>query len=734
MYATKQAMISREHDREINPTIFYIDMRAPGKGFERYYNRARTTGGVRYVRSMISRVLENPQTHDLYLAYIDESGEIQNETFDMVILSVGLRPDPAFLELAEKLGIERNRYGYCETQPLDMVSTSIPGVLACGAIQGPKDIPISVLDGSSAAAAATSLLAEARGTLVTEKPYPTERDITDEEPRIGVFLCDCGINIAGTIDVGEVTEYVKTLPNVVFAQEALFTCSTDSQETMKTMVEAHGLNRVVVASCTPRTHEPLFQNTIREAGLNKYLFEMANVRDQSSWVHTFEPERATAKAKDLVRMAVARAEKLEPLYEFPFDVVQKGLVIGGGLAGLTAALTLAEQGFETYLVELSDQLGGNARTLYYTEEGAKPAEYVQEIIKQVEAHPLVTVYTKAVVRNFSGHLGEFKSTILIDGLTEEISYGAVIVATGGAEYQPTEYLHGEHEHVITQKALEKRIALDPNSLKAVKNLVMIQCVGCMDEDHPYCSRICCTSAVKNSLKLKELNPEINIYVLYRDMRTFSFKELFYKEARERGVRFLRYFLRQKPEVTDVDGQPQVKVFDQNLNTEVVLEPDLLVLSAAIRPHPGSKQVAEVFKLPMDQDGFFAEAHLKLRPVDFANAGIFLCGLAHMPKFADEAIAQAKAAASRACTVLSQKQMYVGGVVAQVDGTKCAICLTCVRTCPYGVPYVNEEEGVIMIDPAACQGCGNCATACPRGAIEVGHSKDDQFIAKICALY
>lgn len=734
MYATKQAMISKEHDREIEPTIFYIDMRAQGKGFERYYERARTTGGVRYVRSMISRVLENPRTRNLDLTYVDESGEIQSDAFDMVVLSVGLRPDPAFLKLAEKLGLKLNEFGFCESQSLDTVSTSVPGIYACGVIQGPKGIPSSVLQGSSAAGAATSFLSEARGTLVKEKPYPEERDITHEEPRIGVFLCDCGINIAGTIDVGSVAEYTKTLPHVVFAREYLFTCSTDSQEEMKAVIEQHGLNRVVVASCSPRTHEPLFQDTIREAGLNKYLFEMANVRDQGSWVHTFEPERATAKAKDLVRMAVARAERLEPLYELPFDVVQKALVIGGGLAGLTAAHTLAEEGFETTLVERSDELGGYARTLYYTEDGARPAEYVQKLIKTVQAHPLIKIYTQAEVKSYSGHLGKFRSTISVNGKTEEIEYGAVVVATGGTEYQPTEYLYGQNDRVITQKELENRITFEPDALKEIKNLVMIQCVGCMDEEHPYCSRVCCTAATKNSLKLKELNPDMNVFVLYRDMRTFGFKELSYRRARQQGVRFLRFFLREKPEVTEVEGRLSVKVLDQNLRSEVSLEPDLLVLSAAIRPHPGSKQVAHVYKLPFDQDGFLAEAHIKLRPVDFANSGIFMCGLAQMPKFADEAIAQAKAAASRASTILSQKQMYVGGSVASVDPTRCAFCLTCVRTCPYNVPRADEDEGVIVIDPAACQGCGNCATACPRGAISVGHSRDEQFIAKICALY
>ncbi len=734
MYATKQAIISREHDQEIEPTIFYIDMRAPGKGFERYYHRARTTGGVRYERSMISRVLENPQTHDLELTYVNELGEMQTETFDMVILSVGLRPHPAFLELAQRLGIELNRFGFCESQPLDTVSTSIPGIFACGVIQGPNDIPISVLDGSSAAAAVAGLLSATRGTLVEEKTYPEERDITEEEPRIGVFLCDCGINIAGVIDVAEVTEYAKTLPHVVFAHEHLFACSTDTQEEIKAVIDEHRLNRIVVAACTPRTHEPLFQDTIREAGLNKYLVDMANVRDQGSWVHSSDPERATAKAKDLVRMAVARASRLEPLSDFPFAVIQKGLVIGGGLAGMTAALTLAEAGFETYLVEQTHQLGGNARTLYYTEDGARPADHVEKLIKKVEAHPLITIHIGAEVRDFSGHLGRFTSAISKDGGLEQIEYGAVILATGGTEYQPREYLYGQNDHVITQKELERRIALEPDTLKGYSNVVMIQCVGCMDEDHPYCSRVCCTGAVKNSLKLKELNPEINIYVLYQDMRTFSFKELFYKKAREQGVRFLRYLLRQKPAVTEVNGQLQVKVFHQNLRSEVLLKPDLLVLSAAIRPHPGSKQMAEVFKLPLDQDGFFAEAHLKLRPVDFANAGMFLCGLAHGPKFADEAIAQAKAAAAKAAAIISQESMVTQGVVARVDEEMCVGCGLCVALCPFeALKIVETEQGrrVQVID-AACMGCGVCAATCYRHAIGINAFTDEQIGSQVRA--
>lgn len=734
MYATKQALISKDHDREIEPTIFYIDIRAQGKGFDRYYERARSEGGVRYIRSMVSRIVEIPKDKTLEITYSDNTGNIRVEVFDLVILSVGLRPNSTAQDLAGNLGIDLNEFGFCRTKPLDVISTSREGFFVSGAFQSPKDIPDSVIQASGAAGAAAGLLADARGTMITEKSYPEERLVVGEEPRVGVFVCHCGTNIAGVIDVKEVAEYVMSLPGVVFASDLLFTCSTDNQQEMKKAIKDHNLNRVVVASCSPRTHEALFQETLRDAGLNKYLFEMANIRDQASWVHTNQPREATEKAKDLVRMSVARSVRLQPLFDAPFDVIPKALVVGGGITGITAALALAEHGYQTFLVEKSDELGGNARFIHYTEDGAKPAEYVSGLIKRVKENSLITVYTKTDVLDCSGHVGQFVSTISIDGEQSSISYGAAIIATGGEEYRPNEYLYGRNDHVFTQRELEQLLAAGGEELKSAKNVVMIQCVGSRDDANPYCSRVCCTAAIKNSRKLKELNPGANIFILFRDMRTFGFKEVFYRKAREEGIRFIRYEPERKPLVVDENGKLNVNVYDQNLGTEIALDADYLILSTGIRPHTDSKKSAHIFKLPLDQDGFFMEAHLKLKPLDFANTGFFLCGLAHGPKFVDESIVQAKGAVSRACTILSKKKMFAGGDVACVDETKCILCLTCIRTCPYGAPKVDEEEGVIVIDTAICHGCGSCACACPREAITVGHNTDEQYIAKIGSLY
>lgn len=733
MYATKQAIVAGEHDDAIEPTIFYIDLRAQGKGFDRYCNRAREYHGVRYVRAMISRVTQDPRTHNLELTYVDQQDQVQTEEFHLVVLSVGFGPHADARELAATLGIDCNPWGFAAHPPFELVATSRAGIYACGVYQSPKDIPETVSQASAAAAGAATLLAEARGTLTRRKEYPPEKDVSKEEPRIGVFVCHCGINIAGVIDVASVAEYARTLPYVVYADDGAFVCSTDALAKMRDLVESERLNRVVVASCSPRTHEPLFQDNLRQIGLNKYLFKLANIRDQDSWVHQGEPDMATQKAKELVRMSVARAALQEPLYELPFAVTSNALVVGGGLAGMTAALTIADAGFDTYLVEKESQLGGLAPRVHYTLEGHQLQPLLADLIHRVENHPGIQVFKNTRVISYSGHIGKFRSTLEGPEGRSEIDYGAAVIATGGQEYQPTEYHYGQHPRILTQLELESLLVHEPASLPQEPWVVMIQCVGCRDEEHPYCSRICCSEAVKNALKLKELNPQAKIFVLYRDMRTFAFKELYYKKARDLGVQFIRYEEDRKPEVSLAGEGLEVEVQDANLNAYLTIPADYLVLSAAIRPHPGSKEISQLFKLPLDADGFFMEAHLKLRPLDFISGGLFLCGLAHGPKFADETIAQAQGAASRALTVLAQQEMWVGGAVAQVIKSRCAVCLTCVRSCPYGVPVINYQTHSAYIDPAKCQGCGVCVAECPHKAIQIMHHRDSQVIAEITAI-
>jgi heterodisulfide reductase subunit A len=729
MSATKQAIITREHAENTEASIFCIDIRAQGKGSDRFYERSQSDNVVRYVRSMISRVIPNPEDDTLSITYAAPDHRIREEVYDMVVLSVGFCPNPSLVKLAVRMGIQLNPNGFCNSNPLDTVVTSRPGIYVCGVAQGPKDIPDSVQQGSSAAERATALLADARGSMVALPSIPAERDVTQEESRIGVFVCHCGINIAGVVDVEAVADYGRSLPNVAYATDCMFACSTDQLKEIKRAIKEHHLNRVVVASCTPRTHEPLFRNTLRDAGLNPYLFELANIREQDAWVHQAEPEAATEKAKNLVRMSVSRARVLEPLYDTSDKVVPVALVIGGGLAGLTAAYSFAQQGFEAFLVERTAELGGNARTLYYTEDGASPAQYVQELIQKVESEPLITVFKEAQVRAISGSCGNFSATLSVNGASQTLSHGVVVAATGGQEYQPTEYLYGMHPRVVTQKEFETLLVCEPDKAGQLQRVIMIQCVGSREPEHLYCSRVCCTAAIKNSLKLKTIKPEAQISILYRDIRTFGLKETYYLKARQQGVRFYRFEREQKPLVAADGNALTISVFDAQLRAPVQLQADLLVLSAAIRPREESWQLADSLRLPLDQDGFFMEAHPKLRPLDFATPGFYLCGLAQGPNFANENIVQARGAVSRAVTILSQKEIVAEGMINRVDSSLCRACGECETACCFEAIKVEETapgRREAVVTEALCTGCGVCNVACPTGAASLSHFKDEQI--------
>ena len=730
MYSIKESIIAKEHSPDLRCTIFFMDMRAYGKEFDAYYSRAEEEYGIRFVRSRVSRVEEVPGSRNLLVRHVEDE-EPKEEEFDLVVLSVGMRPPKRAKELARMFSIKLNNYNFCSTETFSPLETSRPGIYVCGAFSSPKDIPESVAQASGAAARAASLIASEREKLTTVKEYPPERDVSGEEPRIGVFICHCGINIGGIVDVPEVVEYAKTLPNVAYAEHNLYTCSQDTQKSIREKIQEHNLNRVIVASCTPRTHEPLFRETIREVGLNIYLFEMANIRDQCSWVHMHEHEEATKKAKDLVRAAVAKAHLLKPLKKPVIDVVPVGLVIGGGLSGMTAALELARQGFEVHLVEKEKELGGNLRHIHYLLGSEDPQERLKSIIKEVSENKKIHVHLNAEITDLEGYLGNFKTTLLCSSEKKEINHGIVIVATGATEYRPTEYLYGIDERVLTQRELEERLVRGDFDAKTV---TMIQCVGSRNDERPYCSRICCAQAVKNALKIKELNPETDVYVLYKDVRTYGFKEDYYREAASKGVLFTRYDDENKPKVTRKNGNLKVLAMEPVLKTWFTIQPDLLVLSVATIPSPDNEHIAKMLKVPLSRDGFFLEAHMKLRPVDFATDGVFLCGLAHSPKFIDESISQACGAVARAITILSKKALEVEGAIASVDEDLCSGCRICEVVCEYGAIEMEEKDGKLTskVLEALCKGCGTCGSSCPTGAITMLHFTDDQILAQLRA--
>jgi heterodisulfide reductase subunit A len=738
-YTQKQVLLTKDHNADAECTVFHNDIRAYGKDFERFYQRVEGLPGVRFIRSYVSIGEEIPETKNVTIRYSTPEEGVKEEEFEMVVLSVGLTPPTDAKNLAKTFGIELNHHGFCQVNLANPMETTRPGIFISGAFQGPIDIPESVFSASGACSQCGELLDYRRGKLAKGRIYPPERDVSEEEPRIGVFVCHCGANIGRIVNVPSVVEYTKTLPNVVYAQEQLFSCATNCAKEITDMTKEKELNRVIIAACSPRTLDPLFRDTVREAGLNPYYYDLANIREHCSWVHAREKEEASEKAKDIIRMSVARAALLEPLQEIDLSVNKAALVVGGGIAGMTCALSIAKQGHEVHLVEKEQELGGNARRVYYTLEGLDVQAYLLDLVHQVFRNPLIHVYLDATITKTEGYIGNFVTTLKSDRGLSEIKHGATVLAVGADEYTPTEYLYGEDDRVMTLLELEEQINQGNERVIDAKSLVMIQCVGCRNEDRNYCSRICCRQSIKNALKLKEINPEMDIYILYRDMRTYGFSEDYYREAANKNVKFIRYEPQEKPEVEageSEEGRPVLKIIatDYVLGKKLEIDADIVALAAAVIPSAGSEEVSQLFKVAQSPDGFFQEAHVKLRPVEFATDGVYLCGMAHYPKLLGETIEQAYGAASRVLTLLSHDAITASGSICEVNETECIGCGQCISACTYGaIAFHETRQGEkAVVNPVLCKGDGLCTSKCPTGAIQLKHFTDEEILAQIDA--
>ncbi|GAB6906722.1 hypothetical protein JCM12296A_25580 [Desulfosarcina cetonica] len=739
-YIQKQVILTKDHDADAECTIFHNDIRSYSKGFERFYQRAEALPGIRFVRSYVSVGREIPETQNVTLRYATTDDGVKEEEFDMVVLAVGLTPPAEFKQMAATFGIDLNHHGFCQTNPANPLETSRPGIFLSGAFQGPMDIPEAVFSASGAGAQCGEILTRRRGKLSTARVYPPERDVSGEEPKIGVFVCHCGANIGRVVNVPSTVEYALSLPGVVHAQEQLFSCATNSAKEITDTIREKGLNRVIVAACTPRTHEPVFRDTLREGGINQYFYDMANIREHCSWVHSKEQEAATEKAKDLIRMSVARSHLLEPLNEFDLPVDKTAVVVGGGLSGMTSALSLAKQGFEVYLIEKEKELGGMARRIHTTLDGMDVQAFLQETIRKVYQHPRVHVAHEATILEVAGYVGNFTTTIKADTGRRTIKHGAAVLATGAAEHKPTEYRYGEDDRVMTQLELEEQIHAEDERLATAERLVMIQCVGCRNTERNYCARICCTHAIKNAISLKTRYPQLDVQILFRDMRTYGFSEDYYREAAEKEVRFVRFEPEQAPQVEAVVAEGRevlrVTVADPILGETLELDADLLALSAAIVPADNIQEIAKQFKVALSPEGFFQEAHVKLRPVDFAAEGVFLCGTAHYPKHINESVTQAYGAAGRAGVLLSQDTVTASGSVCTVDEDRCISCGACITACSYGaIEFQDTPKGrKARVIPVLCKGDGLCNAKCPTEAIQLRHYTDEEILFQLDAAF
>ena len=749
MYATKEAILAKQRlGEDIHCGVFIMDERAFNKEYSAYFTRAREGHNIQYNRCRISAVREDPETHNLTLYYTGPHGEKIQESYEMVVLATGLQPPESAGNLSDILNIDLNSYGFCETDKFMPLQTTRPGVFVCGAFSSPKEIVETIIDASGAAAEVMRLLNDRLHTYPYSREWPfltasefiPERDVTGEEPRVGVYLCACGGTISDHIDLPAVLQQVDHWPGVSTATVIDFGCFPENLRVIEADIQEKNLNRIVIAACSSRTHESLFQRTIRSTGLNPYLLEVINLRDQCTQVHLQQPGLANRKATEMVRVAIGRVMMAQPVHKDKHRCFPAALIIGGGVAGMTAALAVADSGYDVHLVERTDMLGGNLLNLYYVAEGYNPQRLLRDLVNRVRAHQRINVYTRTEVVRHTGHVGRFATELRTqhpDGSMDSftVDHGVTIVATGGRE---------THDHalltipqVITQSELEEKIIHKPEEIAKLRDVVMIQCIrpeGVAD----YCSRVCCTNTMKNAIRLKLFNPTCRVTVLYKNIVTYGFREEFYTEARKHGVIFIRYSDAEPPSVFKEGNRLYVRVHDLPLDRWLTLPADLVPLSMAVAPAEGSQELASKLRVPISSEGFFEEAQLKLRPMDFMRDGIFLAGMAHYPKFLEESISHALAAAARALTLLSQETLYLGGVVAVVDPNKCVGCLTCTRTCPFSIPQVIAQEGrtgvgnlggAAFIDPAQCQGCGTCTGECPANAIQLVHYTDEQMMLR-----
>jgi len=734
--ATKKAIMAMDSHPGVQHHIFMMDMRTFGKGYLDYYNRARAQYGVQYTRCRIANILRDRETGELLLTYETETGELRHDRFQLAVLSNGMEVSPQSRSLAATLGIALNEHGFCAAQPFAQVQTSRPGVFVAGPLTQPRDTHDTVTGASAAAAHALALLAPNRPAPLPLPAYPPERDVTGEPPRVGVIFWHSRTGIQGALDVRQLAAYAATLPDVAGVESDLNGWPRP-EATLAERIRDGGYNRVVMAAGSPLIYEPRWYEIMRQAGLNPYLLEIVNLREQCAWPHAGDPDAAQAKARDLLRMAVARSRRLEALPPVVSLVDPAALVIGGGVAGLNAALSLAQQGYPVTLVEREAALGGLARNIHHDLDGKDIAAYLRQLIEQVESHPLITVLLGSTVEATGGAPGAFTTRVRTPGGGLTLAHGVTIVATGGQESRGPDYGLGQHPRIMTQLDLERLIEGGDPQAQGAREVVMIQCVGPGTE---YCSRVCCSVAIKHARQLKALNPAMNIYILYRDVRAYGFREQYYTQARDEGILFLRYDDDNLPQVGLEDGLT-VQVRDYVLGRAIRFRPDLLVLSEGMLPAGGAAELAALLHVPRNVHGFFVEAHPKLRPVDFAPEGLFLCGVAHSPKALEEVITQAQAAAGRAARLLAQQALALNPVVAVVDQAKCTGCLTCVRICPYDVPRIDPRAvgagailGAAEIEAARCKGCGLCAAECPAKAIQLQHYRDEQIIAQVEAAF